>query len=110
MFKIIATIFSLLLMACGGAESEAKKAVLNSLKDPDSAKFGKFIQVNEISACFTVNARNSMGGYTGDQQAQLIKYQGKWVVINIDNLSQEMCVEVMEKASDEWLNRVEKPY
>jgi len=93
-------VIALLLTACGGAESEAKKAVLGSLKDPDSAKFGKFTQVNEKSACLTVNARNSMGGYTGDQQAWLIKQENAWVVLDIDKLSHEMCIDTMKKVSE----------
>jgi len=96
---LLQIVFALLLTACGGVESEAKKAVLGSLKDPDSAKFGKFTQVNEKSACFTVNARNSMGGYTGDQQAQLMKVENAWVVIDIDELSHDMCIDIMKKVS-----------
>lgn len=92
-------VIALLLTACWGTESEAKKAVLGSLKDPDFAKLGKFTQVNEKSACLTVNARNSMGGYTGDQQASLIKEENAWVVLNIDKLSHEMCIDIMKKVS-----------
>ena len=93
-----------LLLAGCGSESEAKKAVLENLKDPDSAKFGKFTQVDEKSACFTVNARNSMGGYTGDQQALLRKYDNKWVVMDIDKLSHEMCLDIMKKFSKKQSN------
>ena len=85
-----------LVAACGGVESEAKKAVLGSLKDPDSAKFGKFTQVNEKSVCLTVNARNSLGGYTGDQQAMLTKFENAWEVISIKKLSHDMCIEIMK--------------
>jgi hypothetical protein len=48
-----------------GQDSGAEKAVLASLRDPDSAKFGKFTLVGQDRACLTVNARNSVGGYTG---------------------------------------------
>lgn len=91
----------LLLTACGGSESEARKAVLANLKDPDSAKFGKFTQMNEKSACLTVNARNSMGGYTGDQQASLIKYSDSkgWEVLGIDKYSHETCIKIMTEVS-----------
>lgn len=84
---------SLCLAACGGAESDAKKAALGSLKDPDSAKFGKFTQVNDHRACLTVNARNSMGGYTGDQQAFLLKVKDKWEVMFFQDVSHDFCVE-----------------
>jgi hypothetical protein len=95
---IIVTCF--FITACGGMESDARKAVLDSLKDPDSAKFGKFTQVNDKSACLTVNARNSMGGYAGDQQASLIKKENAWVVLNIDDRSHEMCIDIMKGISD----------
>lgn len=84
----------LLLSACGGIESEAKKAVLDGLKDPDSAKFGKFLQVDETHACLTVNAKNSMGGYTGDQQAFLKKVDGKWEFLLSEEVSQKRCAEM----------------
>lgn len=101
MIEIAAAIAAcLLLTACGGAESDARKAVLGRLKDPDSAKFGKFTQVNEKSACLTVNARNSMGGYTGDQQASLIKQENAWIVLVIYELSHEMCIDIMKKVSE----------
>lgn len=34
-----------------------RKAVLDSLKDSDSAKFGRFTQATETKVCMTVNAR-----------------------------------------------------
>nr|ART41038.1 L565 [uncultured bacterium] len=41
-----------------------------------------------------------MGGYTGDQQASLIKEENAWVVLDIDELSHEMCLNIMKKVSD----------
>ncbi len=96
---ILISIIPMLLAACGGAESDARKAVLENLKDPDSAKFGKFTNINDKAACLTVNARNSMGGYTGDQQACLIKQNGKWIAIDIYNQSHDMCITTMTKVS-----------
>ncbi len=93
--KISAAILGCLLLAgCGGSESEAKKAVLENLKDPDSAKFGKFSQVGESLACLTVNAKNSMGGYTGDKQAFLKKIDGKWEFITTQEISHDMCIQM----------------
>lgn len=92
---------ALLLAACGGAESDSKRAVLGRLKDPDSAKFGKFTQVNGKHACLTVNARNSMGGYTGDQQARLIKHDKGWEVVVIDEMpGHEYCVDMIKSISE----------
>ena len=95
---LFAVCIALLLTACGGAESEAKKAVLKILKDPDSAKFGKFTIVNNM-ACLTVNARNSMGGYTGDQQATLTKLDKGWFFLTIVELSHEGCIDVITESS-----------
>lgn len=77
----------------------AKKAVLSNLKDPDSAKFGKFSLAGTKGACLTVNAKNSMGGYTGDQQAYLLREGEKdWLVVTIDKtLNHEKCIEVLSK-------------
>lgn len=78
---------SLLLGACGN-ESAIKEAVRNTLKDPDSAKFGeitiltaskKNLDGEQIQiACVTVNSKNSMGGYGGDKQATVVTVGDKW--------------------------------
>lgn len=83
-----------------GAESEIKKAVLERLKDPDSAKFGE-ITIGEENACATVNAKNAMGGYTGDKQFALSKMSGKWVALDtLDGASHSMCVRVWVDKKD----------
>lgn len=100
--EITAAILGCLLLAgCGGSEREAKKAVLENLKDPDSAKFGKFSQVGESLACLTVNAKNSMGGYAGDKQAFLKKIDGKWEFYFTQEISHDMCIQM-------WLQLEEK--
>lgn len=42
-----------------------------SLKDPDSAKFGRMVagadSKGEIIVCLMINAKNSYGGYTGEK-------------------------------------------
>lgn len=95
MHKII-IILSILLSACSNAESDAKQAVLSQLKDPNSAKFGKFTLVNKYGACLTVNARNSMGGYTGVKQAMLVKSakfgSEEWQVVDFSELSHPKCI------------------
>lgn len=86
-----------LISSCG-AESEAKKAVLDSLIDPDSAKFSEFANIEDKYACFTVNAKNKMGGYTGKQQAYLSKEDdGKWVTLRIVDESHDECVKHMKR-------------
>jgi hypothetical protein len=46
------------------AAKAGKTAVLNSLKDPDSARF-RNTSVNGATYCGEVNAKNSYGGYVG---------------------------------------------
>jgi hypothetical protein len=86
------------LPGCSG-KSQAERAVREILKDPDSAKFGEFEVVDDTDgkgACLVVNAKNSMGGYTGDQVASLIKKDGKWEAIDISDTSLESCEYTMK--------------
>lgn len=81
------------LAACNSLQRGAEKAVRENLKDPDSAKFGSFYYNAKLKrACFTVNARNSMGGYTGDQQVALLRSDKEgWAWISSTTQSQEAC-------------------
>jgi hypothetical protein len=102
---IVVGLCTLMLVACGGGdEAAAKKAVLGKLKDPDSAKFGAFSMTKhenpkaKQAACLTVNAKNSMGGYTGDKQAMMYreKPEEPWQVFDIKGgISQEMCLQLL---------------
>lgn len=91
-FLIICVLF---LVFYESAESSAKKAVLERLNDPDSAKFGKFTLVDKNSACLTVNARNRAGGYVGNNQAKLVKYDEEWIVLVLSEISHDECVDYM---------------
>ena len=83
----------LLILLCGCSEKhDAEEAVKLQLKDPDSAKFGNFTKVNEVGGCLTVNSRNSMGGYVGDQQAIVFKEKNIWTVMDIQPISQGECI------------------
>lgn len=101
---VVLLLFPLVLTACSGPEGSAQRAVIASLKDPDSAKFGKFTRFGKDLACLTVNAKNSMGGYTGDQQAFLIELKDGWNVISISKGSQEFCIDFATK--DEGAKRL----
>ncbi|WP_320153001.1 hypothetical protein [uncultured Tolumonas sp.] len=46
-------------------EVKSERAVRNSLKDPDSAKFKGFYMSKKNAGCGLVNAKNSFGGYVG---------------------------------------------
>ena len=97
-WKVIFAVGCGLIVAACGDESAAQKAVRASLKDPDSAKFGKSTFVKGAKgasyACLTVNSKTSMGGYAGDEQALLIKSKDEWKVLGIQDFSHERCVSV----------------
>lgn len=81
----------LALAACSG-RSGAEKAVREYLKDPDSAKFGEFYYNSATGrACLTTNAKNSMGGYTGDKQVHLVKDKTGWRVEGEEEESLDDC-------------------
>ena len=66
-------LIALLLTGCAQHKIEAQ--VREALRDPDSARFGEMsISADGTLACGTVNAKNGMGGYTGDQTFMV--YQG----------------------------------
>lgn len=76
--------FSTLALVGCGPEREIKKAVEESLIDPESVRYGDIIvytdDEGEEQACAMVNARNRMGGYTGEQMVNLYKSdEGDWV-------------------------------
>jgi hypothetical protein len=45
-------------------QGDAKAAIIDQLKDPESAKFSDILVKGEM-VCGQVNAKNSMGGYVG---------------------------------------------
>lgn len=80
-------------------EEKLQEIVRVRLVDPDSAKFGEVTLVNENHACVSVNAKNSMGGYSGEQQAFLKKISGLWQVISIDEVTHKSCIEILSRQS-----------
>lgn len=60
------------------AQYSAERAVLASLKDPDSAQFE-----DQHGYCGMVNSKNSFGGYTGFKR---YAYNGQYVVIEGENM------------------------
>lgn len=93
---------ALLFSACGGPESDAQKAVSAVLRDPGSAKFGKFTQAPNGLACLAVNSKNEFGGYTGNQQAMLLKKPGEtnWQVLSVTDaiITHDDCVNMIKNA------------
>jgi len=98
-----ACLFSIFLVGCGETTS-VKKEVLANLKDPDSAKFGEITikktgKTNAnfgdiLGACVTVNSKNSMGGYGGDEQAILIKGE-KWEFSGMTKITHQDCLKMV---------------
>lgn len=83
------------LAACSSNKRGAEKAVRESLKDPDSAKFGAFDYDEKYKrGCLTVNAKNSMGGYTGDQQAYVKRTDKGWEVVGMAEITPDMCRDI----------------
>lgn len=69
----------LALTACNSAKRGAEDEVRKTLKDPESAKFGDFyFNKKTKKACLNVNAKNSMGGYTGEKTALLNRDDKGW--------------------------------
>lgn len=92
MKKLILLAALALLAACGNGRSGAEVAVRESLKDPDSARFGDFYFNDKThKGCLAVNAKNSMGGYTGDQLAFVEKADDGWQVYDISDVSFDLC-------------------
>lgn len=78
--KLCALAVPLALAGCG-EQSGAEKAARAAMKDPDSAKFGEFYFNSKTGkACLTTNGKNSMGGYTGNQEMRLFKDKDGWQV------------------------------
>jgi len=69
------------------------EAVSQDLKDPSSARYGE-ITVFNGRACATVNAKNSFGGYTGNQQAMALysKESSRWISVLIQGVSHSSCI------------------
>jgi hypothetical protein len=87
-------ISSILLTGCDGLQGGAEDAVRSMLKDPESARFGEFYYNSETKlACLAVNAKNSMGGYTGFKQIELRQTENGWEWINEIESTPEDCRE-----------------
>lgn len=98
-------IAALVLLAGCSDSGAVKDAITEGLIDADSAKFGEITVVDGEGgkfACATVNARNSFGGYTGDQQVML-KDEGSdgWVWMGEGSeQSHQSCVDIATSLTD----------
>ena len=88
---LIGTI-ALALAGCDSSKRVAEAAVRNVLKDPTSAQFGDFYYNSKTKkGCLTVNAKNSMGGYDGDQQAYVKRTDSGWENEGIADIRLDEC-------------------
>jgi hypothetical protein len=79
-------------------QEKIRAAVRGALKDPASAQFGPLRVFEADGACQTVNARNSYGGYTGEQQAVMSKVNGQWLVLALASVSQRQCLALLKQS------------
>ncbi|NVJ95660.1 MAG: hypothetical protein HWD91_08740 [Marivivens sp.] len=80
------------------SERSLKEAVSNSLKDPDSARFGNYTAFHTIAdgqqvdvVCGYVNGRNSFGGYTGMTPYIALGLDGIFVSVTISEYAMRVC-------------------
>jgi hypothetical protein len=83
MKRSIALLCGALTLAACGENSNIEEAVRENLIDPDSAKFGEIVRYTDKDddemACVMVNAKNRMGGYTGESIVTAIRNdKGEW--------------------------------
>ncbi len=97
--KIIFFVFLGFLMAGCSQDHELQKIIKSTLKDPDSAKFGEVLYYEDI-ACYEVNAKNSMGGYTGTKVAFLMEIEKNWNVIAFEDASLDKCISTLKKIKE----------
>jgi hypothetical protein len=85
-----------------------KASVIERLKDPESARFGKYVagssKSGDITVCGFVNAKNSFGGYTGDRPYFGLLFNDKlFVVIGISESDTDVQA-TMKVCADNGLN------
>jgi hypothetical protein len=98
----LAALGIMLALAACGEKSAVEDAVRQNLKDPDSARFSTFYySKNTKRACITVNAKNSMGGYTGDKEIQLQRGADGWEWVSENELGEDYCKRAWADAKDE---------
>ncbi len=94
-------VICLTLAGCSSNQRSAEAAVRENLKDPDSARFGAFYYNDKTKkACLTVNAKNSMGGYTGDKQVTLKYVDGQWLSEGEEEIGPQDCRETYADKAD----------
>ena len=97
----LALVLAASLAACNSQRAGAEEAVRAALRDPESARFGEFYYNEETKlACLTTNAKNAMGGYTGDKEAMLSYADGKWLYGGDLDSTPQRCREIFADKTD----------
>lgn len=84
-------------------EAAVKASVTGTLKDPESARFGTIAASKDgtgtITVCGLVNAKNSFGGYTGNQPFNGLLFADKFLTMSnkgtdiANNATMTVCAE-----------------
>ncbi len=99
LLAVLATVAT--LTACTSDRSGAEDEVRRNLKDPESAKFGDFyFNPTTKKACLVVNAKNAMGGYTGDGVILLRKTGDGWQYVSDNDTDFDSCKKFMADEAD----------
>lgn len=99
LLAVLATVAT--LTACTSDRSGAEEEVRRNLKDPESAKFGDFyFNPTTKKACLVVNAKNAMGGYTGDGVILLRKTGDGWQYVSDNDTDFDSCKKYMADEAD----------
>lgn len=89
------------LAGCASDRHGAEEEVKRNLKDPESAQFGDFYyNPTTKKACLMVNAKNSMGGYTGDSAILLKKADKGWEYVSDNDTYFDTCKTVLADKAD----------
>lgn len=104
--NIILGITAIILTGCSN-ESEVQELVRSQLKDPDSAKFGDLIvSTSKKTACIYWNAKNSFGGYTEGNIAELSKDGDSWIIIKLESPYSSCTQDDLDSSEDKKIARL----
>ncbi|UUZ68093.1 hypothetical protein LP416_27900 [Polaromonas sp. P2-4] len=87
------------------AMAAGKKAVLDELKDPESARFRNLITARDVFLCGEVNAKNAMGGYVGFKRFVAL---GEVGLIDFDDGSQKFINTWLESCEGYMRHEIDK--
>lgn len=89
------------LAGCTSNQRGAEEEVRRNLKDPGSAQFGDFYyNPTTKKACLMVNAKNSMGGYSGYSAIVLRRTDEGWQYVSDNEIDFQSCKDVVADKAD----------